>query len=185
MPTAVARRRSREPQSVDLDPPAADGATGREADGGGRDQLRHASRSPSTRERAPRTANSFAYLARQAFYDGLAFHRISPELRDPGRRPDRQRHRRPRLQRRRAAAAEPRLHARRGRDGEDAAEPPGRSGSQFFIVTGADAGLPPDYALLGRVSRGFDVVERIAALGTRSGRPTQTVLTEKVTIERG
>ena len=29
-------------------------------------------------------------------------------------------------------------------------EPPGRSGSQFFVVTAADAGLPPDYALLGR-----------------------------------
>jgi cyclophilin family peptidyl-prolyl cis-trans isomerase len=65
------------------------------------------------------------------------------------------------------------------------AEPPGRSGSQFFIVVGADAGLSPVYALLGRVSRGFDVVKRIAALGSPSGKPTQTVLTEKVTIERG
>ena len=27
-----------------------------------------------------------------------------------------------------------------------AAEPPGRSGSQFFVVVGADAGLPPRYA---------------------------------------
>ena len=66
-----------------------------------------------------------------------------------------------------------------------AAEPPGRSGSQFFVVTGADAGLPPVYALLGRVIKGFDVVERIAGLGTPSGRPMETVLTEKVTIERG
>ena len=39
-----------------------------------------------------------------------------------------------------------------------AAEPPGRSGSQFFVVTAADAGLSPDYALLGKVTKGFDVV---------------------------
>ncbi len=31
------------------------------------------------------------------------------------------------------------------------AEPPGTSGSQFYIVTGPDAGLPPDYAVLGKV----------------------------------
>ena len=41
------------------------------------------------------------------------------------------------------------------------AEPPGRSGSQFFVVTVPDAGLTPDYALVGKVSSGFDVVQRI------------------------
>ena len=47
-----------------------------------------------------------------------------------------------------------------------AAEPPGRSGSQFFVVTApADAGLPPEYALLGKVSEGDDVVEAIGELG--------------------
>ena len=44
-----------------------------------------------------------------------------------------------------------------------AAEPPGRSGSQFFVVTAADAGLPPHYALLGKVELGQDVVDRIAS----------------------
>ena len=37
-------------------------------------------------------------------------------------------------------------------------EPPGTAGSQFFVVTGAGAGLPPDYALLGKVTKGMDVV---------------------------
>ena len=46
-----------------------------------------------------------------------------------------------------------------------ATEPPGRSGSQFFVVTAADAGLPPQYAVLGEVSSGEDVVDRIARLG--------------------
>jgi peptidyl-prolyl cis-trans isomerase B (cyclophilin B) len=41
------------------------------------------------------------------------------------------------------------------------AEPAGTSGSQFFVVTAEDAGLPPDYALLGKVTSGQDVVDTI------------------------
>ena len=41
---------------------------------------------------------------------------------------------------------------------KSSAEPPGSSGSQFYVVTAADAGLPPEYALVGKVSEGFDVV---------------------------
>jgi cyclophilin family peptidyl-prolyl cis-trans isomerase len=64
------------------------------------------------------------------------------------------------------------------------AEPPGRSGSQFFVVLSADAGLPPEYALVGKVDEGFDVVERIGSLGTPAEKPKQTVLIEKISIER-
>src|SRR5690606_9406365 len=65
------------------------------------------------------------------------------------------------------------------------AEPPGRSGSQFFVVLAPDVGLPPDYALVGRVSEGFDVVERIGDLGTPSEEPKETVVIDRITIERG
>ncbi|MGA8218987.1 MAG: peptidylprolyl isomerase, partial [Solirubrobacterales bacterium] len=65
------------------------------------------------------------------------------------------------------------------------AEPPGRSGSQFFVVTEADAGLTPDYALLGRVTSGFDVVQRIEQLGTASGKPKLPVVIRRITIEGG
>ena len=68
---------------------------------------------------------------------------------------------------------------------KSATEPPGTAGSQFFVVTGADAGLPPEYALVGKVSSGMGVVERIGALGTPEEKPKQTVLIEKMTIERG
>ena len=44
-------------------------------------------------------------------------------------------------------------------------EPPGTAGSQFFVVTAAGAGLTPDYALLGRVTKGMDVVREIGKLG--------------------
>jgi peptidyl-prolyl cis-trans isomerase B (cyclophilin B) len=138
-------------------------------------------------ERAPKTVNSFVYLARQGFYDGLTFHRIAPGFviqggdpsgdgtGGPGYSVD--------------EPPPPNLAYTKGvvAMAKTSAEPPGRSGSQFFIVTGADAGLHPDYALLGKVSRdsGLDVVERIGRLGTRAQTPKQTVVVEKVTIEKG
>jgi peptidyl-prolyl cis-trans isomerase B (cyclophilin B) len=54
-------------------------------------------------------------------------------------------------------------------------EAPGTSGSQFFVVTGPDAGLPPDYAAVGKVTKGMNVVERIGKLGDQSEQPTTTV----------
>ena len=135
--------------------------------------------------RAPKTVNSFVFLAEEGFYDGLAFHRIVPEFVIQGGDP---------------------LGNGTGGPGysvdekppsnlaytkgivamaKSGAEPPGRSGSQFFVVLGADAGLPPEYALVGKVSDGFDVVERIGKLGTPSEKPKQTVLIEGIKIERG
>jgi peptidyl-prolyl cis-trans isomerase B (cyclophilin B) len=135
--------------------------------------------------RAPKTANSFAYLSEEGFYDDLTFHRIVPGFVIQGGDP---------------------LGTGTGGPGykvvekppanlaytkgtvamaKSSAEPPGTSGSQFYVVTGADAGLPPEYALVGKVSKGLDVVERIGKLGTPSEKPKQTVLIEKITIEKG
>jgi peptidyl-prolyl cis-trans isomerase B (cyclophilin B) len=135
-------------------------------------------------KRAPKTVNSFVYLARKGFYDGLAFHRLVPNFviqggdplgngtGGPGYHVDEK--------------PPPNLAYTRGvvAMAKSSVEPPGRSGSQFFVVTVADAGLGPDYALLGRVAQGLNVVERIARLGTPSGRPKQTALIERIMIER-
>ena len=61
-------------------------------------------------------------------------------------------------------------------------EPPGTSGSQFFVVTGADAGLPAEYAIVGEVTDGMDTVMRIDALGTGDGPPSQPVVVSSVTV---
>jgi cyclophilin family peptidyl-prolyl cis-trans isomerase len=67
-----------------------------------------------------------------------------------------------------------------------ATEPAGTAGSQFFIVTGADAGLPPEYAVVGRVTNGLDVVERIGKLGDpATEQPTQPVVIDSVTVGSG
>ena len=54
-------------------------------------------------------------------------------------------------------------------------EAAGTAGSQFYVVTGADSGLPPDYALIGKVVKGLPVVDRIGKLGDAAEHPTQTV----------
>jgi cyclophilin family peptidyl-prolyl cis-trans isomerase len=136
-------------------------------------------------QRAPKTVNSFVFLSEEGFYDGLAFHRVAPGFVIQGGDP---------------------LGTGTGGPGysvdekppanlaytkgvvamaKSSAEPPGRSGSQFFIVLNADAGLPPEYALVGKVSKGFGVVERIGALGNEEEKPTQVVLIEKISIEKG
>ena len=66
------------------------------------------------------------------------------------------------------------------------AEAPGTSGSQFYIVTASDAGLPPDYALLGKVTDGLDVVLAISELGDaasgESGTPLRPVVIEGMKV---
>ena len=64
-----------------------------------------------------------------------------------------------------------------------AAEPPGAAGSQFFVVTGPSVQLPPDYAVLGNVTEGKDVVDRIGKLGDANQQPTRTVIVDKMSVE--
>jgi peptidyl-prolyl cis-trans isomerase B (cyclophilin B) len=66
-------------------------------------------------------------------------------------------------------------------------DPIGRSGSQFFVVYERDAGLAPEFALLGDVTDGMDVVDRIAELrdpGSETGAPREPVVIERVRLTR-
>lgn len=136
-------------------------------------------------KRAPKTANSFAYLAEEGVYDGLTFHRIVPEFVIQGGDPEGTGTGDPGYKVTEKPPAN--LSYTKGivAMAKSEAEPPGTSGSQFFVVTGADAGLPPEYALVGKVSAGMDVVEKIGKLGTPEEKPKQTVLIESITIEPG
>jgi peptidyl-prolyl cis-trans isomerase B (cyclophilin B) len=134
---------------------------------------------------APKIVNSFAYLAEEGFYDDLTFHRIVPGFVIQGGDPEGTGAGGPGYK----VAEKPPANLSYTKGvvamAKSATEPPGTAGSQFFVVTGADAGLPPEYALVGKVSSGMDVVERIGKLGTPEEKPKQTVLIEKMTIEHG
>jgi cyclophilin family peptidyl-prolyl cis-trans isomerase len=135
-------------------------------------------------ERAPKTVNSFVFLSEEGFYDGLSFHRIVPGFVIQGGDPLGNGTGGPGY----SVDEKPPANLAYTKGvvamAKSSAEPPGRSGSQFYIVTGADAGLPPEYALVGKVSEGMDVVERIGKLGTPSEKPKQTVIIEHAVIER-
>ena len=135
--------------------------------------------------RAPKTTSSFAYLARRGVYNDTLFHRIVPGFvvqggdptgsgtGGPGYSVDEQPPQNLSYTHGVVAMA------------KSPAEPPGRSGSQFFVVTEPDAGLTPDYALLGHVTSGLDAVQRIEQLGTPSGRPRAPVVIRRITIRGG
>lgn len=135
--------------------------------------------------RAPKTVNSFAYLSDKGFYDDLDFPRIAPGFVIQGGSPAGTTLGGPGY----SVVEKPPANLAYTKGtvamAKSPAEPPGSSGSQFFIVTGADAGLPPEYALVGKVSQGIGVVESIGKLGTPAEKPKQTVLIEKITIEKG
>jgi cyclophilin family peptidyl-prolyl cis-trans isomerase len=135
--------------------------------------------------RAPKTTSSFAYLVRQGIYDDTLFHRVVPGFVIQGGDPTGSGTGGPGY-----FVDEPPpqdLSYTRGivAMAKSPVEPPGRSGSQFFVVTATDAGLTPDYALLGHVTSGFDVVQRIELLGTPTGKPKAPVVIRRVTIQAG
>lgn len=140
-------------------------------------------------ERSPRTSASFAHLVEEGVYDGTPFHRIVPDFVIQGGDPTG------------TGTGGPGYSVDEQPPGDSAytegtvamakteVEPPGRSGSQFFVVVAADAGLPTDYAVLGEVTEGLEVAQRIAGVGDpaagQSGTPRAPVVIERVTLERG
>jgi cyclophilin family peptidyl-prolyl cis-trans isomerase len=129
---------------------------------------------------APKTVNNFVFLARYHYFDDVVFHRIIPGFVVQGGDPE---------------------GSGRGGPGYSFADElpkPGRyelgslamanagpntNGSQFFIISGPNGvRLPPQYSLFGKVVKGIETVEAIEALGSQSGKPSEQVVIESVTI---
>jgi cyclophilin family peptidyl-prolyl cis-trans isomerase len=136
---------------------------------------------------SPRTAASFASLVRQGFYDGTVFHRIVPGFVIQGGDPTGQGSGGPGYSVRDKPPADTVYTQGVVAMAKTEVEPPGTAGSQFYIVTAPDAGLPPDYAVLGEVVEGLDVALAIDQLGDPAsggaGTPLQTVVLEKASID--
>ncbi len=129
---------------------------------------------------APQTVNSFVFLARWHYYDGIVFHRVIPGFVLQGGDPTG------------TGTGGP------GYRFNDELPKPGRyevgslamanagphtNGSQFFVISGPDGvRLPPLYAHFGKVVKGLDVIETINACGSPSGTLRERVTIESVTI---
>ena len=132
---------------------------------------------------SPATAASLVQLARDGFYDDMIFHRIIPGFVIQGGDPTQSGTGGPGYSTRDVPPADASYVKGAVAMAKTAVEPPGTAGSQFFVVTGADAGgLPAEYAIVGKVTDGLDVVRRIGLLGDQSGTPTQPVVIERVTV---
>jgi cyclophilin family peptidyl-prolyl cis-trans isomerase len=138
---------------------------------------------------SPKTSASFYDLVKHGFYDGLLFQRVATGFVIQGGSP---------------------LDENLGGPGYTVVEPPpartqyvrgdvamarteiqpsGASGSQFFVVTAANAtrtnGLQPSYALVGKVVSGQSVVDTIGGLPTNppgDGMPSPAVVMTSVTV---
>ena len=118
---------------------------------------------------APKTVNSFVFLARYHYYDGVIFHRIIPGFVLQGGDPTGTGTGGPGYK-----YADELPSAGKYQVGSLAMANagPNTNGSQFFVISGPDgAGLPPLYSLFGAVVSGGDVVTTINAVGTPSGKP--------------
>lgn len=129
---------------------------------------------------APMTVNNFVFLARERFYDGVVFHRVIKDFMiqtgdptgsgagGPGYR----------------FADEPVNRSYSKGIVAMANAGPNTNGSQFFIVHGADVGLPPSYTIFGQVIEGLDTVDILANTPVSlSSRGELSVPTEVLRIE--
>ena len=133
---------------------------------------------------APATAASLVSLARRGYFDQTVFHRIVPGFVIQGGDPTASGTGGPGYK----TVDKPPASARYTHGvvamAKTQTEPAGTSGSQFFVVTGQDVGLPADYAVVGKVTKGLGVVDRIGSLGDpATEQPTETVEIEKAAVK--
>jgi len=137
---------------------------------------------------SPCTTASFAGLVQKGFFDGLTFHRIVPGFVIQGGDPLGDGTGGPGYST--VDAPPPDTSYDKGLVAMAKAgnEPAGTSGSQFFVVSADGVQLSADYAVLGRVADGIDVVEKIGELGNPSdpsGAPTEKIEIDKMELKSG
>ena len=131
--------------------------------------------------KAPKTVNSFVFLALNHYFDGIIFHRIINGFVCQGGDPTGTGRGGPgyRFEDELPKAGEYKIGSF-----AMANAGPNTNGSQFFIISGPDGcRLPPAYALFGQVVKGLEVVEAMQNVPTAAGdRPKTDVVINSVTI---
>lgn len=145
------------------------------------------------RKDAPKTVENFVQLAKRGYFNGIKFHRIAKGFviqgGDPtgtgsggesiyGKKFDDEIERNSALYK----AGYLRGTVAMANSG------PNTNSSQFFIVL-ANAGLPPNYTIFGKVTKGMETADKIAAveivpmMGPTDGKPKEDIIMKKVTIK--
>ena len=131
--------------------------------------------------KAPKTVNSFVFLALNHYFDGIIFHRIINGFVCQGGDPTGTGRGGPgyRFDDELPKAGEYKIGSF-----AMANAGPNTNGSQFFIISGPDGcRLPPAYSLFGQVVKGLEVVEAMQSVPTAAGdRPKTDVVINSVAI---
>ena len=136
---------------------------------------------------APRTVNSFVFLARHHFYDGLKFHRVVTDFVVQGGDPKGDGTGGPGY----SLPDEPPTNGYKAGSVAMANAGPDTTGSQFFLVASANGaktlgGPPYKYSILGQITKGLDVVQKMETFAPTAaphdGPPTKPLYIDKVTI---
>jgi peptidyl-prolyl cis-trans isomerase B (cyclophilin B) len=134
-------------------------------------------------ELAPNTTKSLVKLAKDGFFDGTKFHRVVPGFVIQGGDPTGTGTGGPGYSTVDVPPSDAAYTEGVVAMAKSAADAPGTAGSQFFVVTGKDIGLPPEYAIVGRVTDGMATVKAIDALGVGDGPPSKPVVIEHMTVQ--
>jgi peptidyl-prolyl cis-trans isomerase B (cyclophilin B) len=133
-------------------------------------------------KRAPKTGGSFKYLADKGFFDNTKFHRVEGDFVIQGGDPNGDGTGGPGYSVVEAPPSD--LTYSRGvvAMAKTQIEAPGTSGSQFFVVTAEDTPLPPEYALLGHVSKGQETIDKIATVPVDGSTPIDPVVIRQIKV---
>ena len=130
---------------------------------------------------APGHVNSFVFLAREKFFDGLAFHRVIKDFMLQGGDPTGTGMGGPGYKLK--AEFNDTKHEK-GILSMARTQDPDSAGSQFFIMHGTTPHLDGKYTVFGKVTEGLDVIDKIANSQTDGrDRPVKPVTIKSVTIE--
>jgi cyclophilin family peptidyl-prolyl cis-trans isomerase len=135
---------------------------------------------------APKTVNSFVFLARAHFFDGLSFHRVVPDFVVQGGDPKGDGTGGPGY----SLPDEPPKSGYKAGSVAMANSGPNTSGSQFFLVVSANGaqtlgGPPYKYSILGQMdAKSLAVAQKMETFAPSSGdgAPTKALYIGKVTI---
>jgi peptidyl-prolyl cis-trans isomerase B (cyclophilin B) len=134
---------------------------------------------------APKTTASFAYLVRRGFYNGLTFHRVAANFVIQGGDPNGDGSGGPGYTIVERPPADLRYTRGTVAMAKTATDPPGASGSQFFIVTARETELPPQYALVGNIvgdMSGVNAIAKLATVPPGDGEPIHPVVISNATL---
>jgi cyclophilin family peptidyl-prolyl cis-trans isomerase len=130
---------------------------------------------------APNHVNSWVFLARDGFYDGVIFHRVIPGFMIQGGDPTGTGTGGPGYKLKQEF--NPRSH-KRGVLSMARTSDPNSAGSQFFLMHADSPFLDNQYTAFGMITSGIETVDKIvSAPRDRNDRPNDPTKINKITIE--